>query len=870
MTIQRLARLWAASQELDHLTAHNQPKVLRRFFTILARGLGAAAGQLVLQSPSKEPEYRLVLIDGQIHEHLKPAKLSPDSQAWIDRIMDQPRGVLVPDISQDQRWSAWAGSLNQQRGSLLATPFISHERALGVLMFLAQRPSHFTQTDLAIVRNLTRQTATLLENDRLRAMVKEAEQKSVAPVAPSSGRGLQKAQSIVRSLHQTAQAVNTSRDLDQALHRTLDAILQVLPYTGAVVMLRRDKSFYLVASTGLTSADEQFLQTLTPASYPPILRALRQSHARINTQEDPSQEIPRLTNRMAIAPLNARGETIGLLLLLKAQTDTFDALDTASLDAFANHVAMAIANYRLIQETERRLRELAFLNESGQAITSTLNLDRVLHLLLDKVRDLLNVDAASIALRDKETEELVFEAAVGSRAQDVLDVRLKPGQGIAGWVAETGKPLVVHDVQKDSRFFADIDRQIGMTTQAILCVPIVLKGQVVGVIETLNPSKAAFDEQSVELLSALAGLAATAIDNARLFAQVRSVEARYAGLFEDNANPILITDLQGIIIDANRKACQLLNQPKESLKNTNLIHVRSANGTLDFAPPYSKVLAGNDTVFQTEILSNGKRTTVEITAKQVPLKGTTLIQWMGRDISAEIELEKTREDLMRMIIHDLRNPLANIVNSLDVLYEVVTDKDTTISPIELLDIAKRSSQRLQNLISSILDISWLETGEAIISTQPTALVPVLEEAILFVEPQSNIREITIETDLAPNLPPVRIDRDMILRVVLNLLDNAIKFTQTGGHVHLKVTRDDSIVHTSLTDNGPGIPEDKLQSIFEKFVRVREENGPKGTGLGLAFCRLAIKAHGGEIWAESQVGEGASFHFTLPIAPTLSN
>jgi signal transduction histidine kinase len=222
-----------------------------------------------------------------------------------------------------------------------------------------------------------------------------------------------------------------------------------------------------------------------------------------------------------------------------------------------------------------------------------------------------------------------------------------------------------------------------------------------------------------------------------------------------------------------------------------------------------------------------------------------------------------------MIIHDLRNPLANITNSIAVLQDVLAENDESVSLDDLFNIAQRSGKRMQQLINSILDISRLETGQAILETQPTALIPLLHDAVEFVTPQAEISEIQLITNLAPDLPQIEIDRDMISRVVLNLLDNAIKFTQVGGTVTLTAQALDMAVEIIVADNGPGIPTDQLKSIFEKFVRVHRRTGPKGTGLGLAFCHLAVRAHKGHIWAESELGQGATFHCILPVDPSIS-
>jgi signal transduction histidine kinase len=280
--------------------------------------------------------------------------------------------------------------------------------------------------------------------------------------------------------------------------------------------------------------------------------------------------------------------------------------------------------------------------------------------------------------------------------------------------------------------------------------------------------------------------------------------------------------------------------------------------------PFERIRADGETVFQTDIVSAGQRITVEVRGKRIQVENTALIQWIGRDISAEIKLEQTREDMVRMIIHDLRNPLANIMNSLDVLSDVINENDDSVSLDELLNIAKRSGQRMHQLINSILDISRLETGQAILETRPTDLVPLFLDVIEFIKPQTDIRGIELAASFASNLPQVEVDADMISRVVLNLLENANKFTPMGGSIQITANVKGLNIEVEVTDNGSGIPPEQIACIFEKFTRVSMEDGPEGIGLGLAFCKLAIETHGGQIWAESVVGAGTTFRFTLPI------
>jgi NtrC-family two-component system sensor histidine kinase KinB len=846
----RHARLNALTSELNRLAGESRAKIAHSLFTSLIRETGAVSGRLFLADEQGEPTDGLRLAEGSVTEVKADPLSSPQEQALAEWAFQQRRGVLVADTGSDPHWDTWpATSDSAQAGSAMAVPILFANRPAGAILLYASQANDFDPEALALATGLADHAAVVMENTHLQSLVAEK-------------------QKIIQALRQSIHTINSVSDMQQVLSSVLAQMTRATFHPYGLILLQEEDLLRPVAAAGFAGAEKLPDRTFGRHDVPTLFQALTQEGT-IVADLDRDKEfsllgLPSPIRNWAITPLISRRNSLGVAVLGSPSRRAQDRQLVPTIEAFADYMAIAVASHRLSLTTDRRLRELAFLNESGQAITSTLDLERILHLLLERVRKLLQIDAASIALRDELTDELVFEAASGEGATDVIGVRLPPGQGIAGWVAETGKPLVVQDVYDDSRFFSDVDKKTGMMTHAILCIPIVLKGRVVGVIEALNPGTVRFDEQAIELLSALAGLAATAIDNARLFARVQSAEARYAGLFEDSADSIIITDLKGTIVDVNRNACLLFGQSRDALCGTNLTLFRSAEGNLDFIAPYESIQNGAEAILHTAIASAGRRRMVEIKGKEIQVEDTPLIQWIGRDISAEVELEQTREDMVRMIVHDLRNPLANIMNSLDVLYDVITEEDTSVSQEELLKIAKRSGRRLHQLISSILDISRLELGKVILETKPTELVPLLEDALEFIRPQSTIRALHITTDFSPNLPAVEIDSDMITRVVVNLLDNASKYTQTGGRIEVIARLSGAEVEVLVTDNGPGIAQDQLDSVFQKFMRVRRKSGPQGTGLGLAFCKLAVEAHGGRIWAESTLGAGSQFHFTLPV------
>jgi signal transduction histidine kinase len=230
-----------------------------------------------------------------------------------------------------------------------------------------------------------------------------------------------------------------------------------------------------------------------------------------------------------------------------------------------------------------------------------------------------------------------------------------------------------------------------------------------------------------------------------------------------------------------------------------------------------------------------------------------------------LELQRLRQENSDLIIHDLRNPIGSISLAVDML-EMVLPEDIRRENRELLDVAHASADRLMRLVESLLEVSRMEAGEVQFHFAPLHLAELVTGVTgRMLVPAA--RDVKIEPRLPPNLPQVPADRDKLERVLQNLVDNALKYTPDHGSVVVAVELQAAQVTLSVTDAGPGIPEDQRKRIFERFAQVAGgARGRRGFGLGLAYCRLAVEAHGGRIWADpGPGGVGSRFAFTLPLS-----
>ncbi len=221
------------------------------------------------------------------------------------------------------------------------------------------------------------------------------------------------------------------------------------------------------------------------------------------------------------------------------------------------------------------------------------------------------------------------------------------------------------------------------------------------------------------------------------------------------------------------------------------------------------------------------------------------------------ESRRQQEELMGFIVHDLRSPISSAITGLQTLEQV--GENLNELETEMVQLALISNRRALTLVNSILDVAKLESGKMEVHREEVLLNDFLQECLLPVSLWAHGANVTLKTHVRKE--KAILDRDLTSRVLLNLLSNALKFSPEGSAVTLGAEEDAHGVKFTVEDQGPGIPAEFVESIFEPFNQVKGTKG--GTGLGLTFCRLAVHAQGGKIGVKSTVGQGATFWFTLP-------
>ncbi|MCJ7626566.1 MAG: ATP-binding protein [Anaerolineaceae bacterium] len=513
---------------------------------------------------------------------------------------------------------------------------------------------------------------------------------------------------------------------------------------------------------------------------------------------------------------------------------------------------------------------LTLLYDISREFVTSLDLNTVLSRVLSLSTSNVGAERGMLIVLDDDKKPI--DAAIVYQGELIQYTEKQLGniltKGLAGWVLRSHDTVYIPDTSKDERWVHRPDDDVERSgSKSAICIPILraLK-HLVGVLTIVHPEPGFFDDEKLALLQAIADQAGIAIHNARLFNSLEMAHLRYRELFEDSIDPIIITNWEGDILEANRRAARSTGIDIYDLHRHTILELHDVNWEI-LGNQFENLRTGYMTLSYESELHISDRSDVlpiEVFIHKVHIDNADFLQWTLRDISERKELDELRDELIAMIYHDLRSPLSNVVSSLDMLKTLLPAfSDPSIIPI--FNIAMRSTDRVKRLATSLLDINRLEAGQSITQQKALSIYGLVVEAFESISPNIKAKKQTINNDLPEGLPDLYIDEDMVRRILINLLENANKFTPMKGHISLGGCKEDKFIKLWVQDSGSGIPPDAGETIFDKFSRIEDNKVPKGIGLGLTFCRLAVEAHGGKIWVDSKEGEGSQFIFTLPMA-----
>jgi PAS domain S-box-containing protein len=427
-------------------------------------------------------------------------------------------------------------------------------------------------------------------------------------------------------------------------------------------------------------------------------------------------------------------------------------------------------------------------------------------------------------------------------------------------VLQTGQPDIMAEIPDELLVVAARDaehleliRAVGL--RSYITVPLRARGRVLGTLTFVSAeSGRMYGPDDLAVAEALAEPAALVIDNAQLYSSAQAAEERYRKVFTGVADAIFVADAERRYRDANPAATALLGYSRDELLTMKVDDLVVA-GPIWAEDEFARYLAEGHWQGELEMRrKDGVTVPVEALATVVDLPTGPVYLSAVRDVSERHRLERLRRDFLAMVTHDLRTPLAAVKGSAQLLKRRGEYRAAQV------DAVLGASGQMQRLIDDLADVVRLEAGYLVLRREPTDLREIVDEAANAAHTASKVCRFKV---ISPPAPVVgEWDRDRLGQVVANLLENTSKYGSGEGEVVVRVEDGGDVVRLAVTDRGPGIAPEHLPRLFDRFYRA-DATGAGGLGLGLYISRMLVEAHGGKIWAESEVGQGSTFTVSLP-------
>ena len=542
---------------------------------------------------------------------------------------------------------------------------------------------------------------------------------------------------------------------------------------------------------------------------------------------------------------------------------------------------------RLRETVAEQQRQLDFLYKVGHRLGTILDFQEVMLRTVELARRTVLASTGSLMVLDAQGQvQDVIHTVRGRPARVTAEVvRQVLERGLASWVYRHRRGTIVVDTRGDRRWI-ELPQSV-RNVRSVVCVPLLYQEHLRGILTLTHPKPGHFQPYHLDLLTAAAPQIAIAIENARLYRSATQARAHLEALLANLSDALFVVDGAGRVTLVNPALERLAGRPAGEMVGRPF---REAI-PLDYGPPpcaIDQVLRGTSSACEEDVWLRslaGEEVPVRLGCGALPgdgeQPGGAII--VLRDIRYLKEVERIREDLTQMLIHDLKGPLASISSTIQLLRQYPAERIGKEVIGELLESAEQNSWRLARMVETMLDVQRLESGQWALESRPIQVGETVDDVLALVAPLAREGEVEMRTDLPADLPPLRADGEFLRRVLWNLLDNALKYSPQGGLVQVKgwvlswpgpavgvrLPRDLAAgqwVLLSVTDDGPGVVREDQERIFEKFAQARIAPARRrGIGLGLAFCRLAVEAMGGRIWVESDLGRGSTFFFVLPVA-----
>jgi signal transduction histidine kinase/putative methionine-R-sulfoxide reductase with GAF domain len=823
--------------------------------------------------------------------------------------------------------------------TILNVPLIRAGDATGVISIRRTEVRPFTDRQTDLLKTFANQAVIAIENTRL-FEAEQARTREVTERTRELTEALEQQTATAEILKVIASSPDDVQPVFQAIAERSNLLLKALSTT---VFSLVDGKMHLEAFTPVDPEADATLQATFPAPLAAFSwgEAIRKGeiHRIVDSECEPEglRDLARHRGWRSClcVPLLHDGKSIGMIGPTRAEPGPFNDHHVQLLQTFADQAVIAIENTRLFEAEQASKRELQESLEYQTATSEILgvisrsptDLKPVLDAILATAARLCSAEKATIRRREGNVYAMVAE--FGFTAEQQAYMRANPvaaGSGtVVGRAAETRRPVYIPDVETADGFTQhDLARGAGF--RAGLAVPLLREGDVIGVLMLLHSRPDPFTADHIERAQTFADQSVIAIENTRLFDEVRARNRDLTALGEVGRAVSSTLDLKVVLKTVVERAVNLSGTDAGSIfyyrvetrrfelgETTGLdeaiiarlrkLDIAARDSGLGEAIAHRKPLlipdltkresnplraAAIEAGFRAALIvpllsSDGPLGTLVLQRRnpgEFPEAIVSLMQSFADQSAIALEnarlfeeiAQKSREleiasqhksQFVANMSHELRTPLAAILGYAELMqegfYEPLGQKS-----LDALTRIRSNGKHLLGLINTVLDIAKIESGQFTLNMAEYDIESVVETVRSATESLAQSKRLELKTEVAKSLPTGLGDEQRLTQVLLNLVGNAIKFTDTG-EVRIAANAVNGRFNVTVTDTGPGIPAEHQARIFEQFHQVDSSNtkAKGGTGLGLAIAKQIVEMHGGRIWVESTVGKGSTFQMELP-------
>lgn len=854
-TLSRVSQVLRSSLELCELLPVIQEQVLEI--------LGVDYFYVALYDAKTDQIWYPLAVKAGVRQSWPRRRGMPDR--LTDRVILEGRTLMLTPQRQRSADAIGFPPSEEMPQSWLGVPLITPEKSMGCLaVFDIRGGIEFSHFDIDLLTTISGQVGIAIEN----ALLYEQLQSRAAQL---------------ETLNALTGEITASLDLEEVLMQVCRAVALVGGSPRSAIYLQEPgmDTVYLAHSSGLSATFVEQNQSLSIAGRRRTRSLRTGKHQIVADFRETSLPIEISTwlageNIQAYAdfPLIAPEGAIGFLSVFYDAPHNFLHAEVELLQTLAAQAALAVANARLHATTDqqlaRRVQQLAILEAVGRELSAATLSERLFLLILDYAMEFTQAPWGMISIYDAGRAILDVKAQRGYPQFKWLS----PNDGITGRAFRLRRVENIPDVTQDT----DYMNIKGAVVQSQLSVPLCFEGQSLGVITLESDLKAAFAAGDQSLVEQLAHQAAVALVNAELHSETRRHQEQLSAVINSVKEAILMFNPQGVITLANQPFTYLTSLPWDKMIGVPLCDLsKGALRRLGYergaVEQMLTDLAGETAhEFKKEIYHLPDVTPDSVYERRlypVTLPDEAAVGWMliWRDVSEEHRVNQEREVIADALIHDLRSPISAVLGSLDMIDEIIPAGEHRPIVDTSLGVARRGAKRVLRLVESLMDVARMQSGNISLHKIPVDLSALAQALLDDAAVMADEYGITLINEIPPDLPLIFVDEEKIARVLQNLIDNAVKFSPEKSVVRVLAFPGSDSVTVQIVDQGPGVAEEYRAVIFERFAQISGQLGRwRGAGLGLAFCKLVVEAHGGKIYFEesTEAQGGSIFTFILPI------